>query len=100
MARVDHEARWRDRLRRWEASGATAAEFCRSEGVSKGTFYMWRRRLRAGDEVQAVEFVEVSAPPSSSALELEIAGVVVRVPPCFDEAHLGSVLRALGWSGR
>jgi transposase-like protein len=48
MARVmdvGKEAVWRERLRRFQKSRLTVAEFCRSEGVSAPTFYQWRKRL-------------------------------------------------------
>ena len=36
---------WTERLKRFEESQQTAAEFCRTEGVSEPAFYQWRRRL-------------------------------------------------------
>lgn len=44
---AQREIEWRDRLVRQVASGQSIAEFCRSEGITEGTFYGWRARLRA-----------------------------------------------------
>src|SRR3989304_1916935 len=38
-------ALWRERLARWEAAGVKTAEFCLAEGVSRPSFYAWRRKL-------------------------------------------------------
>ena len=37
---------WRTRLKQYEASGLTIAQFCRNEGMAPHTFYYWNRRLR------------------------------------------------------
>lgn len=42
---------WGERLRRYERSGLTVAEFCRREGVSAPSFYQWRRRLAEASPV-------------------------------------------------
>ncbi|MES2352911.1 MAG: helix-turn-helix domain-containing protein [Pseudomonadota bacterium] len=39
------ETEWQDRLARLAASDKSIAAFCRSEGVTEGTFYGWRSRL-------------------------------------------------------
>ena len=49
MARsIDHVlwAQWRQRLDRFDSSGTTVVEFCRSEKVSQAAFYVWRKKLR------------------------------------------------------
>lgn len=37
---------WTRRLRRYEKSEQTVARFCRDEGVSQGSFYLWKKKLR------------------------------------------------------
>ena len=37
---------WTERLQRFEESQQTVAEFCKAEGVSEGSFYQWKRRLK------------------------------------------------------
>jgi|SRR5208282_5360179 len=36
---------WQARLRRFAESGSSIADFCRQEGVSVPSFYLWRKRL-------------------------------------------------------
>ena len=38
---------WSQRLLRFSNSRQTIAEFCRSEGVSQPSFYLWRKKLKA-----------------------------------------------------
>ena len=50
MARtIDREKQgeWRRRLRRFDTSGLSVAEFCDAEAVSPASFYQWRKRLAA-----------------------------------------------------
>jgi transposase-like protein len=44
---AQREQEWRDRVARQAASRQSIAEFCRSEEITEGTFYAWRRRLGA-----------------------------------------------------
>jgi transposase-like protein len=49
MAREVNQAlwgQWRQRIERQLASGLSIAEFCRTEGVSPHSFYVWKRKLR------------------------------------------------------
>jgi hypothetical protein len=43
----DKESLWRGRLRRFDVSRLTVAEFCKREGVSAPSFYQWRKRIAA-----------------------------------------------------
>lgn len=82
---------------RWRTSGAPARAFAARHGIALSTFYEWAKRF---PELAAPAFAEVavleSARPSSMAsIELEVAGVVVRVPPGTDADSLRQVLEAL-----
>lgn len=54
---------WRERARRQAASGQSIAEFCRGEGISAASFYMWRSRHRGRASVAAsgvpAKFIDV-----------------------------------------
>ncbi len=48
MARASSVSRsrlWQQRLARFQASRQSVAEFCRQEGISPPSFYLWRKRL-------------------------------------------------------
>jgi len=58
------ETEWRDRLSRQATSSESIAAFCRSEGVTGGTFYGWRSRL----SLKAVKAAPVKADEISKPL--------------------------------
>jgi len=37
---------WRERFEHQRRSWVSVAEYCRREGISTGSFYAWKRRLR------------------------------------------------------
>ena len=114
---------WRRRLERFSNWSGTVAEFCRREGVTQGTFYLWRKRLpREGassgavgsvlapeavrptsDAQRVASFVELSLTGRAAMVEIELPnGAVVRVP-AEHEATLRVAIGAageLGSSGR
>jgi hypothetical protein len=38
---------WVKKVERWKESGMTKTEFCRQEGINRGTFATWWRRYKA-----------------------------------------------------
>ena len=45
-SRAEKVVEWQERLARFDRSGTSIAQFCRDEGVSPPSFYIWRRKLR------------------------------------------------------
>ena len=45
--RARQQAVWHERVRRQAQSGQSIAEFCRREGITAASFYMWRGRHRS-----------------------------------------------------
>lgn len=75
---------WRDRLRRFDHSELTVAEFCRLEGYSVASFYHWRRKLQSGQlDDRSATFVPVELPPATptaprhSGWQIELPGGAV-----------------------
>lgn len=116
---VARHEEWRRRLERFSGWSGTVAEFCRREGVTQGTFYLWRKRLpgegalagavgsgrhrdagRArGDAPQGAPFVELSLTGTAAMVEIELPnGAVVRVP-AEREATLRVAIGAAGELG-
>ena len=46
---VEKEAYWRSQVERHSESGLSIRRWCRENGVSEPTFYVWRRELRKRD---------------------------------------------------
>lgn len=96
-------ARWRERLERWRKSGESIAEFCRREGLSPPSFYLWRRRLAeeasaprgTGRAFLPVEVVADGSAPFGAECELVLEGLVCRVPRGLDDDSLRRLIRML-----
>ena len=88
-------------LTAWRASGLSAVEFGRRNGVSARRLLRWASVVGSGGVVErSLSFVELTndggAPPARrDALEIVVGGAVVRVAGGFDPALLAEVVRAL-----
>ena len=77
----EKEEFWRLAIAEHEASGDTARDFCRREGLSEACFYSWRRKLRARQategqregEVPGLVPVSITQSPSGAARTLHMA---------------------------
>ena len=104
--RISREKRL-EQVRRWPASGLSAAEYGRRHGIPSGTLSWWQWKLRSEgarwrrrpERLPAfVEIPAISVDPAAPArerLELELAGVTLRVPADFDDQTLSRVLGVL-----
>lgn len=99
QAGSDRRAQWQARLRRFERSGQSVAQFCKAESISAWSLYDWRRKLGSSGKVgtarhaPAADFVDagtmrvalpdegVSAKdvevPSAIELRIELGGAMV-----------------------
>jgi hypothetical protein len=97
----DRKAReWQQRLIRYEKSRGSINEFCRQEGVSPQSFYLWRKRLAQA----AVARHRDAEPPEGfrRVRLLPAAGVSVQLPggthlivPTSDAESLRLVIETL-----
>ncbi len=46
MSRSETAKLWQERLRRFDRSQMTVAQFCLNEGVSQPSYYQWKKKLR------------------------------------------------------
>jgi hypothetical protein len=67
---------WTEILRRFAASGATARQFCRREGLALSSFQRWRSRLGS---VGPAEFVEL-IPATTEAVPVSEWSLDVALP--------------------
>ena len=92
------------------APGIGASEAARRWQVGRRQVYAWRRAAQAGLLPPEPAFVPIVAEPAPAAtalpvrpasaamlaaIEVEVAGAVVRVPPGLDDGLLARVLRAV-----
>lgn len=108
---------WRRHVCGWKASGLSAREYAARAGLNPNTFSWWRCKLakapaattgargghrRVGPVLELVELpqiqpVEAIDPGGSGTdrLELDVAGIVVRLPGRFDTESLTRLLQVL-----
>lgn len=97
---------WRRRLLRFEKYPSTIKEFCRREGVSEPSFYLWRKRLGMKDASKPTP-AHLRAPDESpagfrpvrlltaSSLTAHLPGGMRMVVPMSEPDGLRAVVDAL-----
>ena len=73
---------WAARLQRFQENPSSVAAFCRTEGVSSASFYLWKRRLAAESMTTTPTFVPITVADTPRA-PVEVAfpnGIVIRIP--------------------
>lgn len=106
---VEDYREWERRLERYQAHEVNLDVFCLQEGVSRSTFYRWKRRLDNGvPETLQTAAAEPEQNGSTDALFLPISlkrsrveielpnGGVVRLPADVSQGVLTAVVRVVG----
>src|SRR5688572_5189450 len=106
---VEDYREWERRLERYQAHEVNLDVFCLQEGVSRSTFYRWKRRLDNGvPEALKADAAEPEQNGSTDALFLPISlrksrieielpnGGVVRLPADVSQGVLTAVVRVVG----
>jgi transposase-like protein len=93
MNSSERRAYWVSIFEKHEASGLSAAAFCRQEGIQPNSFYHWRGRLRKSEPPAENALVPVTV-VGESAVEVDLpCGATVRIPR--DQRLLRQVLEIL-----
>ena len=106
---VEDYREWERRLERYQAHEVNLDVFCLQEGVSRSTFYRWKRRLDNGvpetlqaDSTESDQngstdslFLPISLRKSRVEIELPNGGVV-RLPADVSQGVLTAVVRVVG----
>ncbi len=76
---------WIARLRRFQEKPTSVHAFCRAEGISTASFYLWRRRLadEPREPMATQTFVPLSVTHTPPTASVEVAfpnGIVFRLP--------------------
>jgi hypothetical protein len=106
---VEDYREWERRLERYQTHEVNLDVFCLQEGVSRSTFYRWKRRLDNGiPETLPADAAEPEQTGSTDALFLPISlkksrveielpnGGVVRLPADVGQGVLTAVVRVVG----
>jgi hypothetical protein len=104
---VEDYREWQRRLERYQAHEVNLDVFCLQEGVSRSTFFRWKRRLDKGIPATpaAAEseqngstdalFLPISLKKSRIEIELPNGGVV-RLPADVSRGVLVAIVRVIG----
>jgi hypothetical protein len=99
---------WQMAIETWRDSGMSISKFCKTEGLSEGTFYNWRKRLSGRhasrneqSDSSSSAFIEVAMPRSDrAALELVLcSGNTLRISSGADNKTLSDVISVLRQAG-
>jgi len=102
---VEDYREWQLRLERFQTSESGLDVFCLQEGVSRSTFYRWKRRLvdgipelpEAGSRSESTESLFLPISLKKSYVEIELPnGGVVRLPGDVRRGVLTAVVRVVG----
>jgi transposase-like protein len=92
---------WRRIIDGQQTSGLTVAAYCLERGITQGSFFLWKRRLRSpakSNRSSAPAFVEVKPTKTSASEAIEIClsgGRRLLVRRGFDRDLLIELVRAL-----
>ena len=106
---IEDYREWQRRLERYQTSEASLDVFCLQEGISRSTFFRWKRRLDKGiPETLPADAAEPEQNGATDALFLPISlkksrveielpnGGVVRLPADVGQGVLTAVVRVVG----
>lgn len=68
-----NESRFKELLDRQELSGLSVRDFCFNEGMSKSSFYYWRRKLQKAERPK--NFIPLVISPSSASANRQVAKI-------------------------
>jgi len=101
-----HQRHWVKKVESWKESGLTKTEFCRREGINRGTFSTWWRRYKAQIEKNGSGgFVEVSSVAEVKSkreqnggeypVEISAGGFSVKINSNADSILIEKIFKAL-----
>ena len=106
----DRSAYWRKMIAAQAKSGLPISHFCKRDGLSEGSFYLWRKKLAAAvvdsppssppSAMPETHFVPVQLePPVAPTFELSFPnGCRLAVPAQFEESALRCLVQLIGES--
>jgi hypothetical protein len=90
---------WRERIAEQGHSGLSVKQFCTERGLTEGSFYAWRKRLRVDHAVRfALVERRAAGPEPATECQVELvlsSGERLRIGKGVDGATLRTVIEAL-----
>lgn len=93
------KVKWQENLAQWQASGKSAATWCKEQEISHNTFCYWKNKLKESPNNSVLnknDFVEIAdKPQNSSGIIIECQGIIIHLSKNFDPKTLMSCLHIL-----
>ena len=99
------QKQWVKTVKKWQQSGLSKSEFCRREGINRGTFATWYRRYKEQVKKHNDGFVQIRQSSHSSnsseskrkdePIEIRAGKFTVRLPNDTSRQRIEDVLGAL-----
>lgn len=89
---------WESIIEKQQASGKTAAQYCREHDLSEKSFYGWRRRLGRRVGIKSEGFIRIHSGQEKPGSIIQIhtpGGYCLDVSGDLDAGRLRTVLKAL-----
>lgn len=90
------EAVWRERIRKWSASGLSGSKFCARHGLYLKSFYRWRKRLdvKRTRQVKGQDLVPVRLIAAHGEVRIEVGAAAIVVTEQSSPVALRTALLA------
>ena len=97
MTRKKRQEHWRSVTDEQNASGLSAAAYCREHGIAPSTFRYWKKQLQADTAGEGfVQLVTAHSERTTSGIRIRVHGsVTIEVDQGFDPATLYSIVDVL-----
>lgn len=98
----EKEQYWEKHISGWRASGLSQADYCRQHGISKSTFWLWKRKLSAVKDKTAapvivpVSLERISETPLPKPIRLYVGKFCLEIEAGFCKRTLRDLLSVIG----
>ena len=98
----EKEQYWQEHISGWGASGLSQADYCRKHGISKSTFWLWKRKLSATKDITEspvivpVSLERIIEAPLSKPICLYVGEFRLEIEAGFCKNTLRELLSVIG----
>jgi hypothetical protein len=91
---------WKKRIKNYQASGWSAARWCKENGVPESSFSKWKKKILELEKKKEAAVTQWVAVPkekreTTTVVTIRIGAVEMEVKPGYDAKHLQQVLRTV-----
>ena len=96
MANLELQQEWAERVAEFQASGLSAAKWCKANGYKEHQLWYWVHKFRRADSEKAepTRWLRLET-KESTGLQVQVGQAVVTVQHGFDPKLLAEIVRTL-----